>query len=534
MSSTRNPIRNRLLSVTSRPFSLASLVSLAGALAGSGFLAAGCGSDAAATTSPDPSGPGTDAGAVDALPDAPVDPLRPGDALRIETVSKLTDAHALVDTKVCYILTLLHSDGTSTKVLPGVEILVEPANTAIASSAPSEECETGGVIGVSPGNTPAKVTVGHGANAVSGVSLVSVEGGAWTLSSGYLAGYGPSFALNETTTIFAESALVANPERHPRALLDGLRLTLEKAGGPWPAGAELVYSWLEVTAAGGAEIERVDPHEDAWRVRGKAIGPVHFSVAYKGPKNPLVLDASATVVDLAPLTKGLVRAVFLDARGYPFANADSAHVAENSCFSPLLLVSYGSNDGNVSLEVDRPTGAWTATKSRGTATLVAGSTAGQVCAKGEGLLDVGGCSTSGQDCGTGHIEVLTPGSTPTAITLETTTTTPVVTQASPDHFGKHVVCLPLKAILTRSTGVHYDATDLVGWGLTSAKDSRIGSAGSATINASGQPCVELSDPSNPAASPNITGAGTTTVTVDTAYLNLTATSDVVVTGTWTE
>ena len=515
------------------PLRVAGVVLLTSLLATSSALAA-CGSHDGASA-PDPSLPERPDASADGPPlGASTDPVRAGDALRVETRSEVSDAHALVDTKVCYLLTLLHADGTSSRVLPGTEILVEPANPALASSAPLEECETGGIVGASPGSTPAKITVGHGSNVVSGVSLVTVEGGAWTLSSSFAAGSGPTFAVGETSTIFAEATVAANPKRHPSAFLDGLRLVPTRAGGAWPFGAELVYAWLEIPAGAGVQVERITPHEDAWRVRGTAVGATTLSVTYKAPKNALSLAVPATVVALDGLSERLVRSVFTDARGYPFATSNAAHLAEGACFAPLIVAHYGTSDGTVSFDVSRVAGPWSATKTRGTARLTAGTAADQRCVTGEGLLDLAGCSIVGADCSTGGLEVVVEGSTLASISLEATSTSAITTQSSKAHFGKHVVCLPVKATLTRSTGVSYEATDLVGLAIASAADARIGGAGQAVFDPSGQPCLELSDRNNPSASPNVSGSGSTTIIVTAALGGSTAALEIKVNGAWIE
>jgi hypothetical protein len=63
----------------------------------------------------------------------------------------------------------------------------------------------------------------------------------------------------------------------------------------------------------------------------------------------------ATAVALDGLTKGLVRSVFTDARAYPFATSNAAHLAQGACFAPLIVAHYGTGDGNVSFDVSAPT-----------------------------------------------------------------------------------------------------------------------------------------------------------------------------------
>jgi hypothetical protein len=166
--------------------------------------------------------------------------------------------------------------------------------------------------------------------------------------------------------------------------------------------------------------------------------------------------------------------------------------------------------------------------------LTADAAAGQRCVTGEGLLDLAGCSIVGADCWTGELEVVVEGSTIASISIEATSTSAITTQPSKAHFGKHVVCLPVKVTLTQSTGVSYEATDLVGLGITSAADPRIGAAGQAVFDPAGQPCLELSDPNNPSASPNVTGSGSTRIVVTAALGGSTAAVEIKVNGAWIE
>ncbi|MEW5737600.1 MAG: hypothetical protein AB1938_01675 [Myxococcota bacterium] len=449
--------------------------------------------------------PSSDAGASDA--GAPADGgivLSPGDILSVGTRNRGSDIELLVDTRACFLLSVLHSDGTRSRVTPGSGVVtVAAAKPGVVEAAEEGDCATGGLIGASAGVTGLTVSFTSGGVTITGAGSATVRDEPLVLTAPYPTL--PFGAVVDTTTR-------ANALGEEQSGMEGAwapaDFRVAWTNSSRPRDAELVTRWLRVTVADPtiATVTRLGAVDDVWVVRALREGSTPLTVAYEAPHQTRTASRPLRVFPLPPSRPEDVTALaLLDERGR-YISHEAATFEPGRCLVPFLY-EVRPNDPYAALTFEVKGAAFT-TLSEGTAELTPDD-AGALCFKGSGVVRLTGCS-SGR-CVTVPISGYEPGAlanrAATSLTSAPTTGT---------LWGNSwVFCPRVRATVTLSTGETLDVTGLSSWVLrsTDGRHTRRSTDPRNLMPGATPPCFEWTF----AGPPPALGPGTMPVTLTAEY-----------------
>ncbi len=393
-------------------------------------------------------------------------PISEGDVLRVESRNRGDDMTLLRDTKLCFVLTLVHPDGSRTRVAPGLyELGVEPGHPGVVARAEDTDCDTGGLIGLEPGVTPLTVTLRQGDVTLSAPALATVVSGDVAFSLSHAAArFSLAVGYSSMTRALSHEGTAFEPGVAAFRVLDHLPVEWTSTGGSKPRDAELVERWLTLAFEDGslASVTREAGERDLWTFFGKATGTTSLGLYYAAPHRGQRVPLPTDVVQLS-LSSGLRHAevaLMLAPENRPYAAGDVA-VEPNVCVVPRLYASFWTSPAEeraVTVELPAATFEY-ATAGSATAKPGAG---GSRCLAPSGLVTVKGCESKAGICGSSVFTVMAEGE-PASLEVKAqgkVTWSPISSQP--------LGCVEAAAQAKLLTGDAFDVTELAAWSFRDA------------------------------------------------------------------